>query len=72
MNANHKLEMYFFGYGLAVFPLLLLVGSPSLEIFLVSTVLYPCYFFIKKKNFHLRIINILNYSLDNFYGKITK
>ena len=51
MKINNSLEKYFFGYGVAVFPLLLLIGPLISEIFLVLTIFYACYFFIKENNY---------------------
>lgn len=51
MSISGKLQKYFFGYGLAVFPLLLMIGPLISEIFLVLVIFYSCYSFIKEKNY---------------------
>ena len=56
MNVNHKLEKYFFDYGLVVFPLLLLIGRLILGIFLITTIIYAFFlyvvylFYVEKQN----------------------
>ena len=51
MNINHKLGKYFFGYGLALFPLLLFIGPLISEIFLIFTILYASYYFVKENDY---------------------
>lgn len=79
MSITHKLEKYFFGYGLSVFPLLLLIGPLISEVFLVSTIFYAFYSFVKEKNykyiknkfflfFLIFYLIVLSSTLLNFYN----
>ena len=79
MSITHKLEKYFFGYGLSVFPFLLLIGPLISEVFLVSTIFYAFYSFVKEKNykyiknkfflfFLIFYLIVLSSTLLNFYN----
>ena len=50
MILQNKIEKYFFGYGLAMFPFLLIVGPLVSEIFLALTVIFAGYSIYKEKN----------------------
>ena len=50
INAN-KLFKYFFGYGVALFPLLLFVGPLISEIFLILSIIFATYSTIIEKNY---------------------
>ncbi len=50
INAN-KFFKYFFGYGVALFPLLLLVGPLISEIFLILLIIFATYSTITEKNY---------------------
>ena len=51
MILQNKLEKYFFGYGLAIFPFLLIIGPLISEIFLILTIIFASYSIYKEKNF---------------------
>ena len=50
MILKNKLEKYFFGYGLAIFPFLLMIGPLISEIFLFLTIIFASYSIYKEKN----------------------
>ena len=47
MNLENKLPKFFFGYGLAFFPLLLLIGPLVAEVFLILSIIFFLFFAIK-------------------------
>ena len=49
MNSKTNLPIFFFGYGLVFFPLLLLIGPLISELFLISIVVFSIFYIIKKK-----------------------
>ncbi len=51
MNSQIDLSKYLFGYGLAIFPLLLLIGPLISELFLVSIIIFFIFYTLKQKNF---------------------
>ena len=51
MILQNQLEKYFFGYGLAIFPFLLMIGPLISEIFLVSTIIFASYSIYIEKNY---------------------
>tara|TARA_B100000965_G_scaffold325578_1_gene287872 strand:+ start:2076 stop:3374 length:1299 start_codon:yes stop_codon:yes gene_type:complete len=51
MNLANEIPKYFFGYGLAIFPILLIAGPMVAEIFLLLCIIFAVYSAIKEKNF---------------------
>ena len=51
MNLANEIPKYFFGYGLAIFPILLIIGPLVAEIFLLLCIIFAVYSVIKEKNF---------------------
>tara|TARA_B100000963_G_scaffold361871_1_gene400447 strand:+ start:3215 stop:4513 length:1299 start_codon:yes stop_codon:yes gene_type:complete len=51
MNLANEIPKYFFGYGLAIFPILLIAGPMVAEIFLLLCIIFAVYSVIKEKNF---------------------
>ncbi len=51
MNFINHTPKYFFGYGLAVFPILLIIGPMIAEIFLLSCIIFAVISMIKEKNY---------------------
>ena len=49
MILKNKLPKFFFGYGLAFFPLLLLIGPLVAEVFLTLSLIFFLFFSIKEK-----------------------
>ncbi len=51
MILKNQFEKYFFGYGLAIFPFLLMIGPLISEIFLVLSIIFASYSIYKEKNY---------------------
>ncbi len=51
MNLNFNTSKIFFGYGLALFPLLLLIGPLFSEIFLISIIFFSIFLIIKEQKY---------------------
>ena len=79
MNLENKLPKFFFGYGLAFFPLLLLIGPLVAEAFLTLSLIFFLFFVIKEKRslfyknrflifFSLFYLSTLYSTLSNFYS----
>ena len=51
MNFANEIPKYFFGYGLAIFPILLIIGPLVAEIFLLFCIIFSLYSVIKEKNY---------------------
>lgn len=51
MNSNLNILKFFFGYGLSVFPLLLLIGPLFSEIFLIFIIFFSIFLIIKEKKY---------------------
>ena len=79
MNLENKLPKFFFGYGLAFFPLLLLIGPLVAEVFLILSIIFFLFFAIKEKKsffyknrflifFSLFYLSTLYSTLANFYN----
>ncbi len=79
MNLETKLSKYFFGYGLAFFPLFLFIGPLVAEIFLTISIIFFLFFAIKEKIslfyknrflifFSLFYLSTLYSTLSNFYN----
>ena len=51
MNSEINLSKLFFVYGIATFPLLLLVGPLISELFLISVIFYSLFFILKENQF---------------------
>ena len=79
MNLENKLSKFFFVYGLAFFPLLLLIGPLIVEIFLTLSIIFFLFFVIKEKRslfyenrflifFLLFYLSTLYSTLSNFYS----
>ena len=79
MNLENKLPKLFFGYGLAFFPLLLLIGPLVAEVFLILSIIFFLFFAIKEKKsffyknrflifFSLFYLSTLYSTLANFYN----
>ncbi len=79
MNLETKLSKFFFGYGLAFFPLLLLIGPLVAEVFLTLSIIFFLFFVIKEKRklfyenrflifFSLFYLSTLYSTLSNFYS----
>ena len=79
MNLENKSSKFFFGYGLAFFPLLLLIGPLIAEIFLTLSIIFFLFFVIKEKIslfyenrflifFLLFYLSTLYSTLSNFYS----
>ena len=49
MNLKINFPLFFFGYGLVFFPLLLLIGPLFSELFLISIIIFSLFFIIKEK-----------------------
>ena len=49
MNLKINFSLFFFGYGLVFFPLLLLIGPLFSELFLISIIIFSLFFIIKEK-----------------------
>lgn len=49
MNLKTNFPLFFFGYGLVFFPLLLLIGPLFSELFLISVIIFSLFFIIKEK-----------------------
>lgn len=49
MNLKINFPLFFFGYGLVLFPLLLLIGPLLSEFFLISAIIFSIFFIIKEK-----------------------
>ena len=49
MNLKINFPLFFFGYGLVFFPLLLLTGPLFSELFLISVIIFSLFFIIKEK-----------------------
>ena len=57
MNLANEIPKYFFGYGLAIFPILLIIGPLVAEIFLLLCIIFAVYSVIKEKILNILIIN---------------
>ncbi len=79
MNLENKLSKFFFGYGLAFFPLLLLIGPLIAEVFLTLSIIFFLFFSLKEKRslfyenrflifFLLFYLSTLYSTLSNFYS----
>ena len=79
MILENKLPKFFFGYGLAFFPLLLLIGPLVAEVFLTLSLIFFLFFAIKEKRslfcknrflifFSLFYLSTLYSTLSNFYS----
>ena len=79
MILENKLPKFFFGYGLAFFPLLLLIGPLVAEVFLTLSLIFFLFFVIKEKRslffknrflifFSLFYLSTLYSTLSNFYS----
>tara|TARA_B100000989_G_scaffold203219_1_gene153804 strand:+ start:953 stop:2248 length:1296 start_codon:yes stop_codon:yes gene_type:complete len=79
MILKNKLPKFFFGYGLAFFPLLLLIGPLVAEVFLTLSLIFFLFFSIKEKRslfyknrflifFSLFYLSTLYSTLSNFYS----
>jgi len=51
MNSEINLSKFFFIYGIAIFPLLLLIGPLISELFLISVIFYSVFFILKENQF---------------------
>ncbi len=51
MILKNQFEKYFFGYGLAIFPFLLMIGPLISEIFLILSIIFASYSIYKEKNY---------------------
>ena len=51
MILKNQFEKYFFGYGLAIFPFLLMIGPLISEVFLVLSIIFASYSIYKEKNY---------------------
>ena len=51
MNFANEIPKYFFSYGLAIFPILLIIGPLVAEIFLLCCIIFAVYSVIKEKNY---------------------
>ena len=51
MNLNFNTSKIFFGYGLALFPLFLLIGPLFSEIFLISIIFFSIFLIIKEQKY---------------------
>ena len=51
MNFNFDISKFFFGYGLSLFPLFLLIGPLFSEIFLVSIIFFSLFLIFKEKRY---------------------
>lgn len=51
MINQHQFFKYFFGYGVAIFPFLLLIGPLISEIFLILSVIFATYSIVVEKNY---------------------
>ncbi len=51
MNSQINISKSFFGYGVAIFPLLLFIGPAVSELFLISAIFFSCFYIIKEKNY---------------------
>ena len=51
MNSETNLPKFFFIYGIAIFPLLLLIGPLISELFLISVIFYSAFFILKENQF---------------------
>tara|TARA_B100000963_G_scaffold325922_1_gene312533 strand:- start:5465 stop:5689 length:225 start_codon:yes stop_codon:yes gene_type:complete len=52
MNLKINLSKILFGYGLAIFPLFLLIGPLISELFLISVIFFSIFFIIKEKKYN--------------------
>ena len=52
MNLKINLSKILFGYGLAIFPLFLLIGPLISELFLISVIFFSTFFIIKEKKYN--------------------
>ena len=79
MILENKLPKFFFGYGLAFFPLLLLIGPLIAEVFLTLSIIFFLFFSLKEKRslfyenrflifFLLFYLSTLYSTLSNFYS----
>ena len=50
MILKNQFEKYFFGYGLAIFPFLLMIGPLISEVFLVLSIIFASYSIYKEEN----------------------
>ena len=49
MNSQFNISNLFFGYGVAIFPFLLLIGPLISELFLISIIFFSFFLIIKEK-----------------------
>ena len=79
MNLENKLSKFFFVYGLAFFPLLLLIGPLIAEFFLILSIIFFLFFTVKEKRslfyknrffifFSFFCLSTLYSTLSNFYS----
>ena len=52
MNFNQNLLTNFFGYGILIFPLFLLIGPLVSEIFLILIIFFSTYYIFKERKFN--------------------
>lgn len=79
MNSKTNLSKLFFGYGIAIFPLLLIIGPLIAEIFLISIIFYSFFLIVKEKKskfyrnkyfifFGIFYLSVLFSTILNFYN----
>ena len=79
MNFSINISKFFFGYGILVFPLLLIVGPLISEVYLILLVLFSSYYIFKENKFDFYLnkfviflllfyISTLVSTLVNFYN----
>tara|TARA_Y100000590_G_scaffold357403_1_gene412196 strand:+ start:4954 stop:6279 length:1326 start_codon:yes stop_codon:yes gene_type:complete len=49
MNSQSNISKFFFGYGIAIFPLLLLIGPLISELFLISIIIFSTFYVLREK-----------------------
>lgn len=79
MNSETNLFKFFFIYGIAIFPLLLLIGPLISELFLILIIFYSIFFIVREKKFQffrnryliffaIFYLSILFSTIFNFYN----
>ena len=66
MISNLNISKFIFGYGLAIFPLFLLIGPLFSEIFLILIIFFSLFFIIKEKKYYF-ILNKFAFFFLLFY-----